>query len=203
MSKKTQEKLDKVLNFIKSFTHEYGYPPTVREICTEINVTSSATAQYYLNKLEDQGLIRRANSKNRAIEVVGEFSDQAKPQSKIVPVVGKVAAGVPILATENVEETICLPQSMFSDDDLFILKVSGDSMVNSGILDGDKIVVRKQATAKNGEIVVALLEDSATVKRFYKEKDQFRLQPENDFMSPIYTKSLDILGIVVGLIRKF
>ena len=116
---------------------------------------------------------------------------------------GRVAAGVPILATENIEESICLPRNYFSNDDLFILKVAGDSMINSGILDGDKIIVKKQNTAQNGEIVVALLEDSATVKRFFKEANQIRLQPENDFLSPIYCDTCDILGVVVGLIRKF
>lgn len=209
MAKQTQEKLDKTLEFIKNFVKSHGFPPTVREICSAIGVKSSATAQYYLDKLEQAGKIRRLSTKNRAIELI--LDEKTTPEIEpltdfiMVPLVGKVAAGMPILATENIEDHLALPTTMFnrSNTDLFALNVTGDSMINAGILNGDKIVVRRQQTAKNGDIVVALIDDSATVKRFYKEKDVFRLQPENDYMSPIFVKELDILGIVVGLIRKF
>lgn len=209
MAKKTTGKLDLTVQFIKDFTKKHHYPPTVREICAGVGVTSSATAQYYLNKLEDMGRIRRASTKNRAIEIIGPDADDLTELNdanvEYIPVVGKVAAGIPILATENIEERIPMPKTMFrkTDEDLFALNVSGDSMINAGILNGDKIIVRKQNTAENGEIVVALIDDSATVKRYYKEKDLFRLQPENDFMNPIYVKELEIVGVVVGLIRKF
>lgn len=205
MVRTTQDKLDKTLECITNFVRTKGYPPTVRELCKYVGVSSSATAQYYLNILEKEGKIRRSSTKNRSIELIDKYTGTAMPEYSIVPVVGKVAAGVPILATENIEESIPLPTSMFNnpEDNLFVLKVSGDSMQNAGILDGDKIVVRKQSSAKNGDIVVALIEDSATVKRFFKEKDMFRLQPENDYLSPIFVKELDIIGIVVGLIRKF
>ena len=155
------------------------------------------------------GKIRRKGTKNRTIELVDklpfgatEFNDESV---ELIPLVGKVTAGVPILATENIEDHLPLPRSMFhkTSEELFALNVVGDSMVNAGILNGDKIVVKKQSTASNGDIVVALIEDSATVKRFYKEKDIFRLQPENDYMKPIFVKDLEIIGIVVGLIRKF
>lgn len=207
MAKKTQEKLDLTIKFIKDFSKKHHYPPTVREICAGVGVTSSATAQYYLNKLEEMGRIKRASTKNRAIEVVENSVEPELDEADIeyIPVVGKVAAGIPILATENIEERLPMPKTMFkkSGEDLFALNVSGDSMINAGILNGDKIIVRKQNTAENGDIVVALIDDSATVKRYYKEKDIFRLQPENDFMNPIFVNDLEIVGIVVGLIRKF
>jgi len=211
MAKRTQEKLDLTLKYISDFVKTHSYPPTVREICAGIGVSSSATAQYYLDKLEELGKIKRSSLKNRAIEIVTEKTSESMPISleemdvELIPLVGKVTAGTPILAVENVEGNIPLPKTMFkkSGEELFALNVSGDSMVNAGILDGDKIVVKKQTTASNGDIVVALIEDSATVKRFYKEKDVFRLQPENDYMKPIFVKELEIVGIVVGLIRKF
>lgn len=210
MAKATQEKIDKTLIFIKQFVAQHGYPPTVREICAELKVNSSATAQYYLNKLEEIGKIRRSSTKNRAIEIVGMQPDislsASIPSSKTIlaPLVGKVTAGNPILATENIEESLPLPISIFGkSEDLFVLTVSGESMINAGILDGDKIIVKKQNTANNGDIVVALIDDSATVKRYYKEENHVRLQPENDFMEPIIvTENLSILGLVVGLLRK-
>ena len=204
MARATQDKLNKTLNFITDFVNKFGYPPTVREICKELNVSSSATAHYYLDKLEEQGLIRRSSTKNRAIEVVGIKKNIVNPSEiTYAPLLGTVAAGNPILATENLEETLCLPKSMFSSDELFATTVAGESMINAGIFDGDKIIVRKQNTARNGEIVVALIDDSATVKRFYKEDEHIRLQPENDFMEPIIVDDCTILGIVVGLLRKF
>ena len=211
MAKRTLDKLDKTLKYISDFIKKHSYPPTVREICSGVGVSSSATAQYYLNKLEEMGKIKRSSTKNRAIELVDKQTSTESETTlldadiELIPLVGKVAAGVPILATENIEDSIPLPRSMFRNAgaDLFALNVAGDSMINAGILNGDKIVVRKQSTAKDGDVVVALIEDSATVKRFYKEKDVFRLQPENDYMKPIFVKELEIVGIVVGLIRKF
>lgn len=211
MAKRTLDKLDKTLKYISDFIKKHSYPPTVREICSGVGVSSSATAQYYLNKLEEMGKIKRSSTKNRAIELVDKQTPTETDTNlldadiELIPLVGKVAAGIPILATENIEDTIPLPRTMFRNTgaDLFALNVAGDSMINAGILNGDKIVVRKQSTAKDGDVVVALIEDSATVKRFYKEKDVFRLQPENDYMKPIFVKELEIIGIVVGLIRKF
>ena len=209
MAKRTNEKLESTLKFISSFIKMHSYPPTVREICAGVGVSSSATAQYYLDRLEKLGKIKRSSLKNRAIELIEEKTSKALEieefDVELIPLIGKVTAGVPILAVENVEGNIPLPRTMFrkSGEELFALSVSGDSMVNAGILNGDKIVVRKQSTATNGDIVVALIEDSATVKRFYKEKDIFRLQPENDYMKPIFVKEVEIIGIVVGLIRKF
>ena len=204
MAKTTQDKLNKTLKFITEFVNEFGYPPTVREICKELNVSSSATAHYYLDKLEAQGLIKRSSTKNRAIEVIGIKKNIIKPSEiTYAPLLGKVAAGVPILATENLEENLCLPKSMFNSDELFATTVAGESMVNAGIFNGDKIIVKKQNTAWNGEIVVALIDDSATVKRFYKEDGYIRLQPENDLMEPIIVNDCTILGVVVGLLRKF
>ena len=213
MAKKTEEKLQKVLKCINNFASKNGYPPTIREICKEMNINSTATVQYYLKALEKNGSIKRDGTKNRAIEVISKNSIEQKNKPEIdlasgtdefisVPVIGKVAAGVPILAVENIEERICVPTPMFKGNDLYSLNVSGDSMINCGILDGDKIIVRRQNTAKNGEIAVALVDDSVTVKRFFKENNQYRLQPENDYMSPIIVNEVEILGVVVGLIRK-
>ena len=204
MAKNTQDNVTKTLNFINGYIQSHGYPPTVREICKELKVSSSATAQYYLNKLEESGKIRRSSTKNRTIEVIDQYTGTTKPKVVYAPLVGTVTAGVPILATECIERTIPLPESMFkTNNDLFLLTVSGESMINAGILDGDTIIVKKQSTAHNGEIVVALVEDSATVKRFYKEDGHFRLQPENDNMKPFIFDEVEILGVVVGLIRKF
>ena len=209
MAKKTNDKLEQTLTFITDFIKNHSYPPTVREICKGVGVSSSATAQYYLDKLEELGKIKRATTKNRSIELTDKSVyanfEPLDADIELLPLVGKVTAGVPILATENIEGSLAVPRSMFkkTSEELFALTVSGDSMINAGILNGDKIVVRKQSTASDGDIVVALIEDSATVKRFYREKDIFRLQPENDYMKPIFVKELEIIGIVVGLIRKF
>ena len=190
-----------LLAFIKNHQEEFGYPPTVREMCRAIKVSSTSTISYYLNKLETSGLIKKSPNKNRALEIVGEtfnFSDYVK-----IPIVGKITAGEPILAVENTEEYFIASPSLFRGDGLFILTVSGESTINAGIFNGDKIVVRQQSTAQNGEIVAALIDGLATVKRFYKEENRYRLQPENDTMEPIYTDHVEILGKVVGLIRKF
>lgn len=189
---------EKVLNFISEFTKKNSYPPSVREMCAGLGISSTATIVYHLKKLEEQGKLSREKSRNRAIEVSGVSMLAG------IPVVGKVAAGTPITATENIEDTLSFSQNLFGDqDELFILKVQGESMINAGIFDGDKIVVHKQENAENGEIVVAMIDGEATVKRFYKEQNQIRLQPENDFMSPIIVKDAQILGIVVGLIRSY
>ena len=170
-------------------------------MCRAIKVSSTSTISYYLNKLENNGLIKKSPNKNRALEIVGEtinFSDYVK-----IPMVGKITAGEPILAVENTEEYFLASPSLFRGDGLFILTVSGESMINAGIFDGDKIVIRQQSSAENGEIVAALIDGMATVKRFYKEDGRYRLQPENDAMGPIYTDHVEILGKVIGLIRKF
>ena len=199
-------KEEDLLNFIKEHQEEYGYPPTVREMCRAIKVSSTSTISYYLNKLEGSGQIKKSPNKNRALEIVGDdepdniinFANYTK-----IPMVGKITAGEPILAIENTEEYFLASPSLFRGEGLFILTVSGESMINAGIYDGDKIIVKQQTSASNGEIVAALIDGSATVKRFYKEDGYYRLQPENDAMDPIYTNTVEILGKVVGLIRKF
>ena len=193
-------KEEELLAFIKNHQEEFGYPPTVREMCRAIKVSSTSTISYYLNKLETSGLIKKSPNKNRALEIVGEtfnFSDYVK-----IPIVGKITAGEPILAVENTEEYFIASPSLFRGDGLFILTVSGESMINAGIFNGDKIVVRQQSTAQNGEIVAALIDGLATVKRFYKEENRYRLQPENDTMEPIILENVTILGIAIGLYRK-
>jgi repressor LexA len=169
-------------------------------MCRAIKVSSTSTISYYLNKLEMSGLIKKSPNKNRALEIVGETFNLANYIK--IPVVGKITAGEPILAIENTEEYFIASPSLFRGDGLFILTVSGESMINAGIYDGDKIVVKQQSSAENGEIVAALIDGFATVKRFYKEENRYRLQPENDTMDPIYTDSVEILGKVVGLIRN-
>lgn len=189
---------ERVLNFIAEFTKKNSYPPSVREMCQGLGISSTATIVYHLKKLEEQGKLSREKSRNRAIEVSGVSMLSG------IPVVGKVAAGTPITATENIEDTLSFSQNLFGNqDELFILNVQGESMINAGIFDGDKIVVHKQENAENGEIVVAMIDGEATVKRFYKEKNQIRLQPENDFMAPIIVKEAKILGTVVGLVRNY
>jgi repressor LexA len=169
-------------------------------MCTALSLSSTSTIFYYLNILEKQGKIRKTGLKSRALEIIDESI-----QDKGVPLVGTVAAGIPITAEENIEEYINLPKGYFSldNDDLFILKVQGDSMINAGIFEGDNIVVKKQTNANNGEIVVALLDDSATVKRFYKDKDSIRLVAENPNYAPIISKEITVIGVVQGLMRRF
>ncbi len=192
----------KILKFINDFVLKHGYAPSVREICKKMGLTSTSTVFYYLKKLEDEGLINRDYGKNRAIKVNIQTSENSN--KNLFNVIGKVAAGKPIFAVENIENQIEIPPELFgiNTGDMFILNVSGDSMVNAGIFNGDKIIVKKQETAENGEIVVAMVDDSATVKRFYNEKGHVRLQPENDFMEPIIVDDCKILGIVTGLIRQ-
>lgn len=203
-TKNLTKRQQQIFDFILSEIHKKGYPPSVREIGKAFNLSSSATVHSHLSTLEQKGLIRRDPGKPRALEVLGfRETESAISPTKIrnVPLVGKIAAGTPILAQENIEDTFPLPAEL-TDENTFVLTVKGDSMIEAGIFDGDYLVVRQQNTATNGDIVVALLEDEATVKRFYKEKDHIRLQPENRAMEPIITKDVIILGKAIALLRK-
>lgn len=195
-----------ILNFIKSEVQTKGYPPSVREIAKAVGLASSSTVHGHLSRLEKKGYIRRDPTKPRAIEILDQSADNQIPKDKAryAPVIGKVTAGLPITAIENVEEFVPVPNSAASpDDQLFILIIDGDSMIEAGILDGDHVIVKQQNTAENGEIVVAMTEDhEATVKRFYKEKDHIRLQPENASMKPLIFENVSILGKVIGLYRQ-
>lgn len=207
MSKQITQKQQQILDCINNAILNNGYPPSVREICLAVGLKSTSTVHGYLQVLEKKGLILRDPAKPRAVKVI-EKKVIKKPEYKTykemieVPIIGKVTAGQPILALENIEDTMPLPIDFVQNGDAFILKVQGDSMIEAGIFDKDFIVVRQQSSAINGDIVVALLEDEATVKRFYKEKNCIRLQPENPFMEPIFTNSVSILGKVVGVFRK-
>lgn len=196
-------KEEQLVAFIKECIDNNGYPPTVREMCRAINVNSTSTVAYYIDKLVEDGILKRNPNKNRALEIVGNVTSKSTEEFTQIPLVGNIAAGVPIMAVENVEEYFMFTPNLFKGEGLFMLTVCGDSMINAGIYNGDKIVIRQQATADNGEIVAAMIDGSATVKRFYKEDGRFRLQPENDAMEPIYTTEVSILGKVVGLLRKF
>jgi repressor LexA len=202
LSKRQQE----ILEYIKDEVNKRGYPPSVREIGEAVGLASSSTVHGHLSRLEKKGYIRRDPTKPRAIEILGEedqFSARQEAAGSIsVPIIGKVTAGQPITAIENVDEYFPLPDSLVGNDKVFILVVQGDSMIDAGIFDGDKVIVRSQNTASNGEIVVAMTEeDEATVKRFYKEKDHFRLQPENEALEPILLQHVTILGKVIGVFR--
>lgn len=202
-----------IYDFIRAYSDEHGYPPSVREIGAAVGLASPSTVHMHLKVLEEQGLIKRDSKKPRTIEVMGKqegesdeklagVSQELNDNVIRLPLVGRVAAGVPILAEQNVEETLALPTSIVGDSSSFILRVRGESMINAGIFDGDYIVVKEQQDAHDGEIVVALIDDSATVKTFYREKDRVRLQPENDTMDPIYVENPVILGRVTALIRS-
>ena len=193
----------RILEFIESEVASKGYPPSVREIGDAVGLKSTSTVHGHLRRLEARGLLRRDAMKPRAMEVRTErTAPEASDAFRIVPIVGNVAAGSPILAEEYVEDQISLPEVMLGDGEHFILRVRGESMINAGILNDDYIVVRKQPDAHNGDIVVALVDDDATVKRFYKENGHFRLQPENDSMEPIIVSEVTVLGKVVSLMRK-
>ncbi|MFA9557990.1 transcriptional repressor LexA [Evansella sp. AB-rgal1] len=200
LSKRQQD----ILDFIKREVKDKGYPPSVREIGEAVGLASSSTVHGHLSRLEKKGLIRRDPTKPRAIEVRGvPSSNISETPSIYVPIIGKVTAGSPITAIENVEEYIPLPANFVQDENSFILEIQGDSMIEAGIFDGDYVVVRQQQSANNGEIVVAMTEeDEATVKRFFKEKDHFRLQPENSSLEPIILQNVSILGKVVGVFRS-
>ena len=203
------DNLKKLMDFVVDFNSKNGYMPSVREIAKNIGVKSTSTVNYYINVLEQKNLLKRNSQKNcaRAFEIVKETPKFVRyneycPEITNIPLVGTVTAGSPIYAVENIESQFGFPDDMFGTDDLFMLNVTGESMINAGIYNNDIIVVHKQSYANNGEIVVALLDDCATVKRFFKEENRFRLQPENPTMSPIYSDNVVILGKVVGLIRK-
>ncbi len=191
-----------ILTFVHRYADAHGYPPSVREIGQALGLTSSSTVHSHLAALEKKGYLRRDPSKPRALEILRD--EHEIPTRKVVslPVIGHVTAGQPIVAQQNVEEYFPFPADFIKSDECFILHVRGDSMVDAGIFDGDLLVVRRQETAKSGDIVVARLEDEATVKRFYREGDRIRLQPENRSMEPIYTHDVAIEGIAVALIRR-
>lgn len=192
----------KILAFIKKEIQDKGYPPSVREICDAVGLKSTSTVHGHLTRLEKKGLLHRDTMKPRAIEVLGDPAFDRRA-AVAVPLVGRVAAGIPITALEEVEEQLMLPAEMIGEGEHFILTIQGQSMINAGIHDGDYVVVRMQQTADNGEIVVAMTdEDEATVKRFYREDGHFRLQPENDAYAPIIVDEVSILGKVVSLFRK-
>lgn len=192
----------KILAYIEKATLQKGYPPSVREICEATGLKSTSTVHGHLIRLEKKGLLYRDSMKPRAISVPADHQAY-RAELVNVPVVGHVTAGTPILATENIEDYIALPQSMLGTGEHYILSVHGESMIGAGIMDGDYVVVRKQNTAYNGDIVIAMIEDEATVKRYYKENGGFRLQPENPTMKPILVPDLTILGKVVSLYRIF
>ena len=210
----SRDKLSKrqaaIYDYICSYTAERGFPPSVREIGSAVGLASPSTVHMHLKVLQERGLIRRDSKKPRTIEVVNDDTTQhlatvtqdANNNVITLPIVGNVAAGTPILAEQNIEDSITLPTSIVGDSSSFVLKVRGQSMINAGIFDGDYVIVREQHDAHDGEIVVALIDESATVKKFYREKDQIRLQPENDAMNPIYVKDASIIGRVTALIRS-
>ena len=193
----SEENQKKILDFIRREIEEKGYPPSVREICAAVGLKSTSTVHAHLNNLEKKGLIRRDSTKPRALEVL----DNSVPRGRSVPLVGKVTAGLPILATQNIEDYLTLPQSMLGHDELFCLRVQGESMIGAGIFDGDILVVRRQETIENGEIAVAMIDDEATVKRIFYEDGRVRLQPENPTMEPFYADEVAILGKVTDLFR--
>ncbi|MFD1705273.1 transcriptional repressor LexA [Siminovitchia sediminis] len=204
---KLSKRQEAILNFIKDEVKKKGYPPSVREIGKAVGLASSSTVHGHLERLESKGLIRRDPTKPRAIEVLNQKEHEpAIPAKNTVnlPLVGKVTAGIPISAVENIEEYFPFPEQLLpSDEHVFMLEIVGDSMIEAGILDGDFVIVRQQHTANNGDIVVAMTEENeATVKRFYKENGYFRLQPENSAMEPIIVENVSILGKVVGLYRR-
>lgn len=213
MARKITKRQQQIYDFIRSYQLEKGYPPSVREMASAVGLSSPSTVHAHLSALEARGLIKRDKTKPRALEV---FNTDGSPATKTVeadsseargnvtlPLVGRVAAGLPILAEQNIEDTFTLPAEIATDSGSFVLEVHGDSMVNAGIFNGDYIVVREQKSAMNGEIVVAMIGGEATVKTFYKERGRVRLQPENDAMEPIFATSPVILGKVVALFRRF
>ena len=196
-----KDKQSEIYEFLKNYTENKGYPPSVREICEAVSLKSTSTVHGHLKRLEKKGLIRRDPSKPRALEIA-ELSTPKKEM--IIPIVGKITAGLPILATENVEDTFSLPLDFIKHDkELFMLRVSGQSMIKAGINDKDLAIIERCNDAVNGEIVVALIDDSATIKRFFKEENHIRLQPENDTMDPIIVDDCSILGKLVGIFRAY
>ena len=204
MAKVAKNKQMAVLNYIHKQVEDHGYPPTVREICSAVGLSSTSTVHGHISRLIEQGFLQKDPSKPRALEITSKGLDilGVKPIQKEIPMLGVVTAGQPILAVENASEFFPIPPSIQDNNDLFMLTIRGTSMIKAGIFNGDQVIVRKQSTAKNGDIVIAMNDDNeATCKRFYKEKTRFRLQPENDTMEPIFLDNVKILGKVVGLFR--
>ena len=200
---KISDKQREILEYIKAEILNKGYPPAVREICEAVKLKSTSSVHAHLETLEKNGYIRRDPTKPRAIEIVDENFNLTRREMVNVPIVGRVAAGETILAVENIENYFPIPAEFMPNEQTFILQVQGESMVNAGILDGDYILVEQQTTANDGDMVVALVDDSATVKTFYKENGYYRLQPENDFMEPIIVSDVMIMGKVIGTFRFF
>ncbi len=198
---KISGKQKEILEYIKDEILKRGYPPAVREICEAVNLKSTSSVHSHLETLEKNGYIRRDPTKPRAIEIVDDSFQMVRNEMTSIPIIGRVAAGQPILAEENIEGFFPMPVDMVPNAETFVLNVKGDSMVNVGIYNGDRIFVEKCNTARNGDTVVALIDDSATVKTYYKENGYYRLQPENDSMEPIITDQLEILGKVFGVFR--
>lgn len=208
MQKKCSDKQQLIIDFVKSEVEEKGYPPSVREICKAVGFKSTSTVHAYLEKLEKSGVIQKDPTKPRALKVMKNNNSKniegyvSKKELIEVPIIGKVTAGQPILAVENIEDTFPLPVDFAQNSTVFMLKVRGDSMVEAGILDGDFVLVRQQSTANNGDIAVAMIGDEATVKTFYREDGYIRLQPENQYLEPIIVKDdVSILGKVIGVFR--
>ena len=200
---KISKKQLEILEYIKAQILERGFPPAVREICEAVHLKSTSSVHSHLETLEKNGYIRRDPTKPRAIEILDDTFNLTRRELVNVPIIGQVAAGEPILARENIENYFPIPAEIMPNNQTFLLKVKGESMINAGILDGDMVLVEEAHTASNGDMVVALIEDGATVKTFYKEEGVFRLQPENDTMEPIIVKELMILGKVIGVFRFF
>ena len=197
------DKQKEILEYMKQEILNKGYPPTVRDICEAVHLKSTSSVHSHLETLEKNGYIRRDPTKPRAIEIIDENFNLTRREMTNVPMIGRVAAGEPILAVENIESYFPIPTEYMPNAESFMLKVKGESMINVGIFDGDQILVEKCSTARNGDMVVALVDDSATVKTFYKEGDHIRLQPENDTMDPIIVDDCEIMGKVFGVFRFF
>lgn len=199
---KITAKQQQILDYLKEEILNKGYPPAVREICKAVGLKSTSSVHAHLETLEKNGYIRRDPTKPRAIEIIDDTFNLTRRELVNVPIVGTVAAGQPLLAVENIENYFPFPPSMLPNAQTFMLRVKGESMINAGIYDGDLILVEQKKTARDGDIVVALIDDSATVKTFYKEKNRIRLQPENDTMAPIFADKVTIIGKVIGLFRS-
>ena len=198
----SKDRQTEIYEFLKLYIENKGYPPSVREICEAVSLRSTSTVHGHLKRLEKKGLIRRDPTKPRALEIVKNNRD--KKEMINIPIVGKITAGIPILATENIEDSFPIPLDYIKhDNELFMLRVSGESMVNAGIRDNDLAIIESCKTALNGDIVVALIGEEATIKRFFKEKDHIRLQPENDSMNPIIVDNCSVLGKLVGIFRSY
>lgn len=200
---KISNKQMEILEFLKSEILNKGYPPAVREICEAVKLKSTSSVHSHLETLEKNGYIRRDPAKPRAIEIIDDEFNLTRRELVNVPIIGTITAGEPILAVENIEGYFPIPSEFMPNSEAFMLKVRGDSMINAGIHSGDKVLIQKQNHAKNGDFIVALIDDEVTVKTFYKEEGHFRLQPENDSMAPIIIPNIEVLGKVVGLFRMF